>query len=218
MAGEYLRTSKPAIFVELALATGLCFARVFPFSIQVFLIAFASLSLWLRGMTWRSVGLERPKTWWKVALLAALSAIAINVVVNLLLGPYVEQFAGKPAGSTRFDSIRGNLIVLVGWLCVVWTLVAFGEEAVFRGYLMNRISDLVGTGRVGWILSLLGSSLIFGAGHAYQGLAGAIGAAEIGFLLGILYLLNKRNLWMNIVCHGFIDSISLTSLYLSAAL
>lgn len=215
--GGYLRTSKPAIFIELALATGLCFARIFPFSVQLLLVAFASLSLWLRDLTWRDVGLTKPKSWWKVLVLAALSALVISVVVNVLLGPYVERFAGKAASTARFESIRGNLIVLVGWLAVVWTAAAFGEEIVFRGYLMNRISDLVGGGRAGWIAALLGSSLIFGAGHAYQGLAGLIGTTEVALLLGILYLMNKRNLWMNIVCHGLIDSISLVSLYLSTA-
>jgi hypothetical protein len=64
---------------------------------------------------------------------------------------------------------------------------------------------------------VLASSLVFGAAHGYQGLAGATGAAEIGLLLGVMYLLNKRNLWMNIVCHGCIDSISLLWLYSSAA-
>ena len=43
--GELTRTSKPAIVIELVLATGLCFVRTFPFSVQIFLLAFASLSL-----------------------------------------------------------------------------------------------------------------------------------------------------------------------------
>jgi membrane protease YdiL (CAAX protease family) len=181
------------------------------------LVAFASRSLWLRGLAWSDVGLAKPKTWWKVLLLAALAALVISVVVNLLVGPFVERFAGRATSTTRFDDIRGNLPMLMGWLGVVWTLAAFGEEMIFRGYLMNRISDLVGSGRAGWIAALLGSSLIFGVGHAYQGLAGVIGTTEVGLLLGILYLMNKRNLWMNIVCHGLIDSISLISLYFSTA-
>ena len=145
--GGILLASKPAIFIELALATSLCFVRVFPFSVQLLLMAFASLSLWLRGLTWRDVGLGKPRTWWKVLLLAALSALVISVVVNLLLGPYVERFAGRATSTSRFEDIRGNVIVLAGWLAVVWTVAAFGEEMVFRGYLMNRISDLVGGGR-----------------------------------------------------------------------
>src|ERR1700686_1379279 len=118
VAAKLLRTSKPAIFLELALATGLCFVRIFPFSIQILLLAFATLSLWLRGLAWRDVGLRKPRAWWKVLLLAALSALVISVVVNLLLGPYVERFAGRATSTSRFEDIRGNVIVLAGWLAV----------------------------------------------------------------------------------------------------
>ncbi len=215
--GDLTRTSKPAILIELILATGLCFVRTFPFSVQIFLFAFASLSLWLRGLNWSSLGLRKPKNWWKVLLLAILSAVVICVLVNLVLGPVVERFAGNSPSNTRFENIRGNLPALIGWLSVAWTLAAFGEEMIFRGYFMNRIADLLGNGRIRWISALLLSSLIFGAGHGYQGLAGAIGTTEIGLLLGALYLVNRQNLWMNIVCHGFIDSISLISLYFSRA-
>jgi membrane protease YdiL (CAAX protease family) len=218
-AGELTRYSKPAIFLELMLATGLCFVRIFPFSVQILLLIFASLSLWLRGLTWSLVGLRKPMyRWWKVLLFALLSAVVICVLVNLLVGPFVERFAGKPPSNARFESIHANVLALMGWLAVTWTLAAFGEEMVFRGYLMNRISDLVGHGWAGWVSALLVSSLIFGAAHGYQGLAGAIGTAEMGLLLGAMYLLNRRNLWMNIVCHGFVDSISLIWLYFSAAI
>jgi uncharacterized protein len=215
--GGLTRASKPAIFIELVLATGVCFARIFPFSVQTFLLIFASLSLWLRGSAWSAIGLRNPKNWWAVLLLALLCAVAISVIVNLLVGPFVEHLSGKAPGISRFENIRGNLLALVGWLTVAWTMAAFCEEMFFRGYLMNRISDLVGTGRAGWISALLVSSLLFGLAHGYQGLAGAIGTAEVGLLLGVMYLGNKRNLWMNIVCHGSIDSISLVSLYLSSA-
>jgi CAAX protease family protein len=213
--GGLTRTSKPAILMELVLAAGLCFIRIFPFSVQILLLAFASLSLWLRGLNWNAVGLRKPKNWWKVLLLAILSAVVISVLVNLLVGPVVERLAGNSPSNTRFENVRGNLPVLIGWLSVAWTLAAFGEEMVFRGYFMNRIYDLIGNGRTGWILALLLSSLLFGVGHGYQGLAGAIGTAEVGLLLGAVYLVNRRNLWMNILCHGFIDSISLISLYFS---
>jgi hypothetical protein len=124
--GGLTRTCKPAIFIELAFATGLCFARIFPFSVQILLVAFATLSFWLRGSNWAAVGLRKPNNWWKVLLLAILSAVAICVLVNLLLGPVVERLAGHSPGNVRFESVRGNLPVLIGWLSVAWTLAAFG--------------------------------------------------------------------------------------------
>jgi membrane protease YdiL (CAAX protease family) len=210
-----LQGSKWIVAAELIVLCALCFARVFPFSIQVFLLAFASLSLWLRGLSWRDVGLRRSKAWWKVALQAVLAALLIAVVVNLVTAPFVHRLVSSSANNSRFDNVRGNFVALLGWLAVAWTFAAFGEEVIFRGYLMNRIADLVGRTPTGWIISLFGSSLIFGLGHGYQGLAGIINTATIGVLLGILYLITKRNLWVNIICHGVIDSISLITLYFS---
>lgn len=212
---ELLQANKWIVAAELIVMFGLCFARIFPFSIQLLLLAFTSLSLWLRGLTWRDVGLRRSKAWWKVALQAVLATLLIAIAVNLVAAPLVHRLVGKAINNSRFDNIRGNLKVLLGWLSLVWTIVSFGEEMIFRGYLMNRIADLVGRTRPGWIISLLGSSLIFGLGHGYQGVAGIIDTATIGFLLGTLYLISKRNLWVNIICHGLIDSISLISLYFS---
>ena len=212
---ELLQTNKWIVAGELIVLCALCFARLFPFSIQIFLLAFSSLSLWLRGLSWRDVGLRRSKAWWKVALLAVLAALLIAIVVNLVTAPFVQRFVSGSANNSRFANIRGNFVALLGWLAVAWTLAAFGEEMIFRGYLMNRLADLVGRTRTGWVISLFGSSLIFGLGHGYQGAAGIINTATIGLLLGTLYLVTKRNLWVNIICHGLIDSISLITLYFS---
>jgi CAAX protease family protein len=127
----------------------------------------------------------------------------------------VDRLIGRPVNNSRFADLPGNLKVLLRWLALVWTIVAFGEEMVFRGYFMNRITDLAGKTRTGWVLALLGSSAIFGLAHGYQGVAGIISTAEVGLLLGLLYLFSKRNLWANIVCHGVFDSISLIALYYS---
>jgi membrane protease YdiL (CAAX protease family) len=213
--GALLRTNKWIIAVEISVASALCFARTFPFSIQLFLLGFGSLSLWLRRLSWGDVGLRKAKSWWKVALWGLVAACVMALVVNLLIGPIISRLVGRPPSNARFDNIRGHLTVLLEWLSAVWTIVAFGEEMTFRGYLMNRIADLAGRTRAGWTVALLGCSLIFGLGHAYQGVAGVINTAEVGLLLGILYLACKRNLLVNIVCHGAFDSISLIALYFS---
>ncbi len=85
---------------------------------------------------------------------------------------------------------------------------------VFRAYLMNRIADIVGRTRIGWVIALLVSSFIFGLPHNYEGLAGMINASVIGMLIGTLYLISKRNLWSAIICHGLIDSVFLVTVYL----
>ena len=213
--GELLRGNKPLIVVELGIFLALCFVRVFPFSVQLILLFFASLSLLLRNSTWGDVGLSKGKAWWKIVLWALLAAGIIAVIANVLVQPLVDRLVSRPANNSRFADLPGHLTVLLGWLSAVWTVVAFGEEMVFRGYLMNRIADLVGRTRTGWVAALLGSSLIFGLAHGYQGLAGIISTSEVGLLLGVLYLIFKRNLWVNIACHGFFDTISLVAVYFS---
>lgn len=177
--GELLRARNWIIAGELIVLFALCFARVFPFSVQILLLAFTSLSLWLRGLTWRDIGLRRSKAWWKIALRGVVAAVLIAVIANVLVQPFVDRLISRPVNNSRFADLPGNLKVLLRWLALVWTIVAFGEEMVFRGYLMNRITDLAGKTRTGLVLALLGSSAIFGLAHGYQGLAGIIGTAEV---------------------------------------
>src|SRR5712692_9359008 len=103
---ELLQTNKWIVAAELIVLCALCFARLFPFSIQIFLLAFSSLSLWLRGLSWRDVGL-RSKAWWKVALMAVLAALLIAIVVNLVTAPFVQRFVSGSANNSRFANIRG---------------------------------------------------------------------------------------------------------------
>jgi membrane protease YdiL (CAAX protease family) len=48
------------------------------------------------------------------------------------------------------------------WLMTSWILAAFGEEMVFRGYSLNRMANLPGRSRAGWVAGLIGSFNLFG--------------------------------------------------------
>ena len=88
-----------------------------------------------------------------------------------------------------------------------WTLAAFGEEMVYRGYLMNRVAGLFRRTRSAWVFSLLLVHVGFGLAHAYQGITGVIDEGLAGLLLGLIYLRTGRNLAVPIVAHGLTDSI-----------
>lgn len=45
--------------------------------------------------------------------------------------------------------IRRDLLNLLGAFIGAWTISAFGEELLFRGYLLNRFSELFGRSRLG---------------------------------------------------------------------
>ena len=87
----------------------------------------------------------------------------------------------------------------------------------FRGYLLNRITDLFGRERAGIILALLVNAIVFGLAHAYQGIAGVVDTALAGLVLGGLYLLTGRNLWLPILTHGIIDTVGFLIIYAGLA-
>jgi uncharacterized protein len=187
----------------------------FPLPTRIFLyFAFAWLSLRRRGLAWRDLGLRRPEGWRRAAVLGIGVAIALEAANTLLIGPILAQLTGATQDLSRFANLAGgNLGALVGWLAVTWTLAAFGEELVFRAYLMNRAVDLLGGTRAGWVVSLLATNVIFGLAHAYQGPLGVLLAGVTGTAAGLLYLRAGRNLWPSIVMHGVLDTTGFVTIF-----
>jgi hypothetical protein len=113
-----------------------------------------------------------------------------------------------------FRALAGNLKLTLIFIALAWILAAFGEEMVYRGYLMNRVADLLNRTRRAWIVSLIAVHLAFGLAHAYQGWTGIIDEGLMGLLLGLIYLRTGRNLAVPIVAHGIQDSIDFVLIFL----
>lgn len=78
---------------------------------------------------------------------------------------------------------------------------------------MNRVAGLVANARVGWILSLVLVSVLFGFAHAYQGITGIVEEGSDGVLLGLMYLGCRRSLAVPIIAHGVCDTIDLLLIF-----
>ena len=163
------------------------------------------LVLWFRRSGWHEYGLKKPKSWPRTILLAVGGLIAIFVVVRLS-APVVIWLTGQPVDRTPFDVLRGNVPALIAGLFIVWTLAAFGEELIFRGYLMNTLANTFRQEKTGWIIACIANSVIFGIGHTYQGITGVILLGIVGFLYALFYLGSGRNLWVPILMHGLYDT------------
>lgn len=99
------------------------------------------------------------------------------------------------------------------FVALSWTLAAFGEEMVWRGYLMNRVADLPGRRKSSWMLSLVIVSIVFGLAHGHQGLTGWIEEGLAGLALGLMYLRTGRNLCVPIIAHGVCDTIDMILIF-----
>ena len=160
----------------------------------------------IRGRSWREFGLERPKSWIRTVVTALGGVILLHVLIGILLMPAVVDLTNQPLDIRRFDPIRGNLPALIGGLVIVWIVAAFFEEMVFRGYFLNRIADLFEKKSLGLAVGVFVSSLIFGAGHMYQGISGVILTGCVGIIYSLIYFFNQRNLWALVLTHGLYDT------------
>lgn len=172
------------------------------------------LALWLRRSSFREFGLKSPKSWLKTILLSVGGLITIYVVVVLTM-PVVIRLTGKPVDRSQFDVLRGNVPALAIGLLVIWTLAAFGEELIFRGYLMNTLARAFRQEKTGWIAACIVNSVIFGIGHTYQGISGVILLAVVGLLYALFYLGSGRNLWVPILMHGLYDTAAFVIIFFS---
>jgi uncharacterized protein len=95
------------------------------------------------------------------------------------------------------------------WWWLVSITAGICEELVYRGFLLHYLHVM--PFHLDITRALVGSSLIFGIGHIYQGIAGAVQTTVIGFVLGAMFLLTG-NLLLPIVVHAVIDLRVLTLL------
>jgi membrane protease YdiL (CAAX protease family) len=184
------------------------------FSKVPYLFLLAWVSLRLRGLRWKDVGLAPLPTWGPMLAAGVLAGVGIELLELFVTQPLLVRIVGRMPDLSALNGLRGNAKYLLLGLLLSWTLAAFGEETVYRGYLMNRVAGLMNNSRRAWIVSLLLVSALFGFAHFGQGITGQIENAIDGLLLGLLYLGCGRNLWVPIIAHGITDTVDITLLFM----
>ena len=178
-----------------------------------FLFPFSWISLWLRKIGWRDLGMSRPTNWLRTIGIAVMVGVVYTAIEIRLIAPLLYQLGVGSEDLSNFEGIRDNIPVLVFWIIIGWTIGAFAEEMVYRGYLLNRLADLIGPGRAGWAVGLIGSSAFFAFGHAYLGIAGILLVFLEACVWAGLYLGGRRNLWLPIIGHGTTNTLAFILIY-----
>ena len=95
-----------------------------------------------------------------------------------------------------------------------WIITALGEELLFRGFILQRLSTVL-PGKHFLLASLL-QGIWFGAGHFSQGVSGMLITGVIGIVLAQYYLRNKKaGLLPLIISHAVVDTVVLSINYFS---
>lgn len=196
-----------AFYFDLGLGAG----TIFALSALVIFVAYLDSGKKL----FLSLGFQKKnRNWFNLAFLAPITGFAILLIYRFLLIPIVTKFTGVPIDISSFDPLRDNLPVLIVTLGFVWTSAAFGEEIIFRGYLMTRFSKVFGTSTSAIVANIVVFGIFFGTIHAYQGITGQILSGITGAMIATLFHLKKNDLWFCVVVHGAVDTFALTAVYL----
>ena len=211
------RDSRWLVVVEFILVAAVYVARqqhILKVSATPYLFLLAWISLRLRRIPWKQMGFTRYRSWGRTLLLGIGAGVGLELFDLFGKQPLLTHLLGKPPDLSGFPAVRGNLKFALFMIAVIWILAAFGEELVYRGYLMNRVADLGRGTRTAWIVSLFVISVLFGFAHYQQGLTGIIEEGSDGLILGLMYLASRRNLAIPIVAHGVCDTIDIVLLFL----
>lgn len=151
---------------------------------------------------------------WRSRLRLAV-AVAAVVWAGVLLVVSLLSAAGlpRPDYSLLADWLESDSTALLLALVWVWTTVAFGEEILARGFLIDRLETLF-RGLQGAVWLAVGvAAILFGLAHRDQGPGGMVLTGMIGLLLGWLYVHQQRNLWTNVLVHGLVDTVAVVLLF-----
>ena len=159
-----------------------------------------------QGSGWREIGLAKPKSWPRTALLA-LAALFGAVVIITLVQIVGENLPGaEPIDQSRFDSLVGSVPFLITSLLGAWTTIAFGEEMLFRAFFISRVAAVLENQRFGSTFAVAAGAVVFGVTHFLEGPVGIVSNGSFGLLFGVIYI-RTRNLWITIIAHGILNTV-----------
>jgi len=235
--GELLRTNRIAKIIEIISVFFVAFLIIKAFIKQdgdsplynQFVVWIANIvmltmvwgGLKIRGQNWQDFGLRFKTVSLKEALKIFLLSLLVFVLALLgfVLGSIImANITGIPQGAdlSGYDYLKDNIGMLIITLCGVYVVSSFGEEVIYRAFLINRISELGLDSRKGKIIAVILSAIIFGFAHYSWGPMGIVQTGFMGLALGLCYIYMNRRLWILILAHAYMDTILIVQIYLAS--
>jgi uncharacterized protein len=189
-----------------------------PVSKTPYLFLLGWISIRLRGLRWKDVGLKLgPDPDWpltKILFVGVVVGVAMEALELFATQPFLTKIFGQGPDLHQLQPLVGNTQLLLLGIVLSWVLAAFGEECVYRGYLTNRVAEIFGTSKNAWMIAAILVTLLFGLAHFPQGPTGIIENIIDGAILAAMYFATGRNLWAPIVAHGIQDTADVLLIYL----
>jgi membrane protease YdiL (CAAX protease family) len=175
------------------------------------ILVLAGLSMLIRPQRAGSLGVRR--TGRRLVLPMLVFAAGWSVFQLAVTMPVTHHLSGTQQDLGVFADVEGDVGLLALLLLLSWTLGAVCEELAFRGYLLTRLRELLGPGRVGTSLAVLVSAVLFGVLHSEQGVVGVVAVALDGAAFAVLRL-RYGTVWAPVLAHGFNNTLGLLTFFL----
>lgn len=176
------------------------------------------LGLKLRGESFKKFGVSFGKisvrkilktVFWSLAIfLCALAAFmfGLMIMINITdLPPQVDM--------SSYSYLQENLFMLILTLIGVYIVSSFGEEVIYRGLLITRISELGLSKKAGKVITVILSAVIFGLAHYWWWVTGIVQTFFMGLVLGFFFLKFNKNIWTLVLAHAYMDTILMIQMY-----
>lgn len=199
------------VAIEVALAVAAVLLDLFLPSLV--LVALAAVSLLVRREHLTTLGVHRLAHPARSALQILAVMVGWTVLQLALLMPLAEHLTGQRQDVSQFTEMEGNVPLLLTFLALSWTLAAVGEELAFRGYLLTRITDVIGTSVAARVAAVVAVALLFASIHGEQGVAGMVLVFVDALFYGAMRY-RFRSLWASVVAHGVNNSIGMIAFFL----
>ena len=188
---------------------------------NILMLIYVWIGLKLRGESWKDFGLTfKPISWGDSIKLLLLSLLVfVLALAGFIIGSIImANITGIPEGAnmTGYDYLKDNIGMLLLTLAGVYIVSSFGEEVIYRGFLITRISQIGTDSKKATIIAIILSSIIFGLIHYSWGPMGMVQTGFMGLALGICYIKLKRRLWILILAHAYMDTILMVQMYLAS--
>jgi membrane protease YdiL (CAAX protease family) len=178
----------------------------------------AVLAIWFilkkQGQSLAAVGVVKPANGWSSTLLMGVGGALLILALGEFVYPLLRELIGVPGQDiSSYEGIEGNNALLAIYLTVSWTTAGFGEELIFRGFLMAGLARCLGMSRAAWAAALIVSSILFGLIHFRTGVGGVLETGMNGAVLAGLYLLSRRSIWAAYIAHALADTVAVLLIY-----
>lgn len=206
-----IRVAKAISAVEIAIAAlVIIFDLLIP---TVVVLAIIALSLFFFKDTISSLGFKKPNKAHRMIIIVLLLALVWTIVQFSITLPLLNHLTGTAQNLSAYENLKGNIVNLLFLLFLTWTIAAFGEEIVYRGFLQHKIRHVVGNSFFAVALAVGISSGLFGLAHSEQGIVGIAVTFVDAVFFSIVKIKFSDNIWASILGHGFNNSIGLVTFF-----